>query len=378
MINDPPIHPARQLSYGELIEGLRRAEVARFVRRVALGDHSIWCYTPVTVYERAWDEITTLARGLILDERNECVVATPFPKFFNLGERPTEMLPGGSFEVFEKLDGSLIIIWHDGKRWRTATKGSLNSIQAGAAEALLGVQDLSVLSPGHTYLAEYVGPSNRIVVPYEREELVLLAAYDDAGHEWAYPLVEHIGASLGWRVAARHDFASLAALVEHAGALPATEEGFVLRFHDSTRLKVKGDEYRRIHALISRCTPLAMWEAMLAGDNLTMVRDQLPDEFLGDFDEIVGTLQDNLDRLATRVRDEAETVAHLSDKEVGLRLDEWPEDVRRFIFPYRKNGGDLLSGKTRQALFSAIRPKGNVLPGYTPSYAINRVVEESL
>lgn len=375
MIIDSAIHPARRIPYGRLIEGLREANAARLVTRKQLGDHSIWTYAPSCVYDRAWTEFTLMARGLILDERNERVVATPFEKFFNLGERGDVAIPDCPFEVFEKLDGSLIILWHDGERWRTATKGSLDSDQARAALAWIGDRDLSALVPGSTYLTEWVGPDNRIVVPYERAELVLLAIYDAAGQEACYEAVCAAAGVLGWRTAERHEFASIADLVAHAGALPATREGFVLRFQDGTRLKVKGDEYRRIHALISRCTPLAMWEAMLAGDNLTMIRDQLPDEFLGDFDEIIDRLETRLTVLVARIEQAAEPVADLADKEVGLRLNEFPESVRRFIFPYRKNGTPF-TGRTREALFRAIRPTGNVLPGYIPSYAMNRVAED--
>lgn len=32
--------------------------------------------------------------------------------------------------MFTKHDGSLIILWHDGQGWRTATKGSLDSGRA--------------------------------------------------------------------------------------------------------------------------------------------------------------------------------------------------------------------------------------------------------
>ncbi len=52
------------------------------------------------------------------------------------------------------------------------------------------------------------------------------------------------------------------------------------------------------------------------------------------------------------------------------------EDARRFVFPHRKNGDDLLTGLTRETIFRAIRPTENVLPGYEPSYAMNRVLEE--
>ena len=37
--------------------------------------------------------------------------------------------------------------------------------------------------PGWTYLAEYVGPDNRIVVSYPTSLLIYLSAYDEAGVE---------------------------------------------------------------------------------------------------------------------------------------------------------------------------------------------------
>ncbi len=368
-------HPARVLSYREIVDGLAGAVAAGTVSERRNGDYSLFCYTQRATYERAWDQFTMMARGLILDRKRERIAATPFEKFFNLGERD-QLIPDLGFDVLEKLDGSLIIIWHDGESWRCCTKGSFDSDQAKAARLWLG-SNTAELHSRNTYLAEWVAPDNRIVVSYEKPELVLLSVFGDEGNEWSYALLQHFAERIGWRVAERHDFASIADLVIHAGSLPATREGFVLRFADGLRLKIKGDEYRRIHALISRCTPLAMWEAMQAGDDLSLIRQQLPEEFWTDFDAITTTLDGEVRTLIAAVAREAAAVADWPDKEVGLRLAQWPEPVRQFIFPYRKNGGDLLSGKTRQSLFRTIRPTGNVLEGYTPSYAINRVTEES-
>jgi RNA ligase len=129
--------------------------------------------------------------------------------------------------------------------------------------------------------------------------------------------------------------------------------------------------------MVSRLTPLAMWEAMQAGDDLEAVRRQLPEEFWADFDSITAILQRQIADLVAAVKVEAEKVADLSDKEVGLRLDSFPAEVRRFIFPYRKSGGDLLSGRTRDLMFRSIRPDGNRLEGYVPSSAVNRVMDEA-
>jgi RNA ligase len=90
---------------------------------------ALWCYQSRCVFNDGWNEFTTLARGLILDAGTGRIVATPFPKFFNYGERGEEF-PALPFETFEKLDGSLIILFHHRGRWLTATKGSFNSPQA--------------------------------------------------------------------------------------------------------------------------------------------------------------------------------------------------------------------------------------------------------
>jgi len=371
------VHPARTMPPDRLMDGLRKAIDARLVSERSAGNLRIFNYTPACVYDRQWNEITLLARGLVLDVARVALLATPFPKFFNLNERPEDRIPQLPFEIFEKLDGSLIILFHDGEGWRTATRGSFDSVQARSAQRWIDERDLTALAPGCTYLAEYVGPSNRIVVRYEAEELILIAAYDADGVELSYDEIRLVAERVRWRCAACHEFSDIAALVAHAETLPSSEEGFVLRFANGFRLKIKGEQYRRIHALISRCTPLALWEAMSAGDDLRGVRDQLPDEFLGDFDAIQAAINGRVRAVVTEVSQVAATVAHWSDKDVGLNLKNWPELVRQFIFPYRKSGGNLLTGKAREALFRAIRPTGNTLEGYTPSYAINRALDAS-
>jgi RNA ligase len=223
-----------------------------------------------------------LARGLVLDHDAKLLVATPFPKFFNVGEGG-RLIPDLPFEAFEKLDGSLAIIHHHGGCWRAVTKGDFQSDQAKWAEAQLDAQDLSALVPGTTYLAEAVHPGNRIVIRYEQAALILLAAYDETGVELGYDQVREIAASLGWPTAQRRAYASFGDMLQETRTLPRTAEGFVIRFENGLRLKAKGDEYRRIHALISRCTLLAMWQAMLTGDDLIAIRCDLPGRVLDGF-----------------------------------------------------------------------------------------------
>ncbi len=369
------IHPARLMPFPDLLAGLERALAAGMVRRKRDGDLSLWVYSEHCVYHDGWDQYTLLARGLILDEAAGKVVATPFPKFFNLHERGVGW-PDLPFETCEKVDGSLIVIWHHAGGWRTSTKGAFDSEQARWAQLLLDTLDLSCLIPGTTYLAEEIGPHNRIVVRYGEPAMVLLAAFNTDGVERDRPALEQTASSLGWRCAEIHAFADAAELMAHAATLPATSEGFVLRFADGRRIKVKGAEYCRIHALVSRCTPLGVWDALFAGDDLDAIRRDLPEEFWGDFDTIRRLLAQRLDDLATRTAAAVATVAALTDKEVGLSLEKFPEDIRRYLFTWRKSGGRV-EGRLREQMLRAIRPTANYLEGYMASYAINRVQEEA-
>lgn len=370
------LHPARTMPYAELLAGLEAARAAGLVWRRFSAEFglALYVYTPRCVYEDGWNVHTLLARGLILDPAAEQIVATPFPKFFNLGER-LAVLPELPFEAFEKLDGSLIIAFFHAGRWRAVTKGAFDSEQAVWARARLDAAELSALVPGTTYLFEAIYPENRIVVRYGDAALVMLAAYDATGCELDYDEVIATCARLGWPAAERRAFTSIADMVEHTRGLPKDREGLVIRFADGTRLKLKGDEYRRIHALISRCTPLAIWEAIAAGDDMAAIRRDLPEEFWDDFDEIVRLLRQQGAALEERIASAAAAVADLSDRELGLTLPGLPADVRSFLFPYRK-AGNRLEGKSRTVLLRAIRLTGNALPGYAPSYALNRVLDE--
>lgn len=371
------MHPARQMSFDDLLSGLRQARADGFVSEVTCAETGLklFCYSKSCVFDRAWNDHTMMARGLIVDEAGKRVVATPFPKFFNVGERG-EAIPDLSFEVFEKLDGSLIILFcHDGQ-WRAATKGAFASEQAKWARERLATEDLSALDPSSTYLCEAIYPSNKIVVDYGYSALVLLAAYNGHGLEYPYDALLTVGEQLGWPIAKRHAVQSVSDLLARAKSLPSSEEGFVLRFANGHRLKVKGEEYLRIHRMVSRLTPLSVWEAMMAGDDLDSFRRDLPEEFWADFDQIRSLVGGAVSAIEADTAKEAARVRDWSDKDVGLQLQSFPAHVRSFIFPYRKQGS-LMTGRTREALFRTIRPTGNRLDGYVPSSSVTRVFEEA-
>jgi RNA ligase len=102
-------------------------------------------YTDRAQYSRYWTKETMSCRGLIVkgSPRDEsCVVVSrPFSKFANVPEygpdSPFGELPlGTDFEVSEKVDGSLCVLYATGETYALATRGSFVSTQALAATKL--------------------------------------------------------------------------------------------------------------------------------------------------------------------------------------------------------------------------------------------------
>ncbi|MGA5407733.1 T4 RnlA family RNA ligase [Streptomyces lavendulocolor] len=234
---------------------------------------SLYTYTRTCQYEGVWNRVTTRCRGLVADDTTGEVVALPLPKFFNVGEhragRPyAPALPDEPFEVYDKVDGSLAVVFHYADRWRVASKGSFTSTQATWAQRRLDGRDTTALTPGVTYLAEILYPENRIVVDYgDRRDLVLLAAFAKDGTE--IPLAEAAPAwqPVGSVVTVRPPMplAELLALME-AGTLPGggvatgtDAEGFVLRFASGVRAKAKLPEYVRLHKVLTGVTERDVW-----------------------------------------------------------------------------------------------------------------------
>ena len=102
----------------------------------------------------------------------------------------------------------------------------------------------------------------------------------------------------------------------------------------------------------------------------------LPEEFWGDFDDIIRLLSAKVEHLEARVAQVAAEVAPLSDKELGLALKMLPADARPYLFAYRKSGA--ITGKARDSLMREVRPTGNVLEGYVPAYVMGRVLDEAI
>lgn len=234
-------------------------------------------YTPRCQFGKHWDDLTLMCRGLIFTSTGE-IAERPFGKFFNMGEgwRPNETLPlppAEPFEVTEKLDGSLGILYWIGDEPRIASRGSFTSEQAARGTAMLAGIPTAYCRRDRTYLFEIIYPENRIVVDYgPQRELILLAEIDkatgrDLPLELSTPSVRRFEGIAGIEQL----------MAEYQGE--DNFEGFVLRYESGLRLKVKLPEYVRLHKLLTGVNSRHIWEMLAAGQSISPLLERVPDEF---------------------------------------------------------------------------------------------------
>ncbi len=127
------------------------------------------------------------ARGIMFNVTNpgqEFVVSMPPQKFFNYEEGGVDhsVYPFGDKMV--KMDGSLISTYLHNDNLYLKSKASLFSDQALAAMKFLDLPEnaglkneiTKMVKEGWTFNMEYTSPENRIVIPYQFEDLTILSA----------------------------------------------------------------------------------------------------------------------------------------------------------------------------------------------------------
>ncbi len=321
---------------------------------------TIYNYTAVCQYESRWCDVSRACRGLILHD-DGTIVARPFPKFHNREEHaeddPVFAFP---FTVSEKMDGSLGILYHDGAQYAVATRGSFISTQAAKATQMLAEQYPEFQpQPGLTYLFEIIFPGNRIVVNYgSRSELVLLAVIDNTtGRD-----VDDV---CGWPGSVTRSFDASCSPSEVIASLGLVDdgntEGVVLRFDypaagQQMRVKVKLDEYKRLHRLMTMTTTRTVWEALSTGAGFGELLDRVPDEFHAWLTETIADLNSQY----TAIEAEAQTAFASISTAVGTtNRKAFAELATKTVLPQLMFL--MLDGRDySQAIWKQLRPEASM------------------
>ena len=200
------------------------------------------------------------ARGLVLDARTYEVVAYAFDKFFNYGEHAAADVDWNTAVVQEKLDGNLIKVFYWDKQWRVGTNGVIFAKDAPLhvngfntfhevflLAALNSNLDYNRLDKNYTYMFELCSPHTQVVVKHKDTKLYHIGTRNNL-------TLKEVEVNIGVekpKVFAVHSIEEAVVKVNDFGD---QFEGFVVVDKNYNRIKIKSDNYLRLHYLSNNNT----------------------------------------------------------------------------------------------------------------------------
>lgn len=295
-----------------------------------------------------YNPIVRECRGLIVDEATMKPVCVPFFKFGNYGEGYVPDIDWATARVQEKVDGSLMKVWHHNGRWRLSTNNTIDAFKCplGLVDflkmdcpyetfgdlfydaAVHSCLDLGVLDKSNTYMFELVSPYNKVVVNYEFAEIYHIGTRNNE-------TLEEMVVDIGVKKPKEYPLHTLDECVDAASKLTFNEEGYVVVDGNWNRVKVKSPAYVAVHHLKGN-------DGINIKGVLDLIKNNELDEFITYFPEYKNAVEDIKGKVDAIISELTDGVDELSRKEYESQK-EFALDVKNrqfsgFYFLWRKNG----------------------------------------
>lgn len=223
------------------------------------------------------DPIRRECRGIKFKPSGE-ILARPLHKFFNVGERPETQENKIDWNritsLQEKLDGSMIHFTRVGGELRAMTRKGITEISEACEEAcrdMLSEPALWTHYNALTAVYEWTSPSNRIVVPYKKDRLTLLAVRNNKTGEYLRSPFDVLGVPRTFPIPS-----NLKELLKKTEDLE-NQEGFVAWGRNGPVVKLKSPWYVVRHRILS--------EIRYEHHILRLVVEQGTDDIIGFLDQ---------------------------------------------------------------------------------------------
>lgn len=217
------------------------------------------------------EQLVQECRTLILEPNTWNVIGKGFNKFFNYdepnGKTVLENFDFNSAKSSTKLDGSIIVLYYYKDQWHWSTKsvpdadGEINQTRDSFKSLILktisemGFTEYSFtdgLDYNKSYIFELTSPYNPVVIKYKSLKMTLIGIYNNIelkeesiySVSYNFPVVDYIKIS------------NIEECIDYVGALSINNdngEGVVIYDKYYNRIKVKNNDYRMAHRIVSNC-----------------------------------------------------------------------------------------------------------------------------
>lgn len=275
-------------------------------------------------------------RALILRKGTWEVLARSFNRFYNVGECIRDKnFPISEAIIQEKIDGSLLSLYHDGDKWCVATRkmafaeGTLpigitfKQLFDKAIEntKVMDVLTSSTNAPYFTWVFEITSPENRVVTPYNERSVTLIGArHLQTQKEMSSNDLNDFAKVMQVRRPKTFECDSINELQKKAEELNAMDEGFVLVVEQDGshwRMKCKNPKYVAIAHMRENggISPKRIMTLVLANEQAEYLSYFGEDKKYFDFCEDV--YNESLNRINSIIKDHMDIV---EQKEFALTI----------------------------------------------------------
>ena len=195
---------------------------------------------------------------------------------------------------------------------------------------------------------------NKIVVDYSgRQELILLTVRDNETDE------EYLPVSIGFPTVEKIDMSLEQLMVEKKRPDFVNKEGFVLLFTNGFRVKIKYEEYFRLHKIMTGINPKFVWEFMKEGKEIPL--EGVPDEFFQYVTNIKNELLEQFVKVNQSAWDAFEHIFIEGESRKDFAMKAMQSKYRSILFkmlegkPYDSIIWDMIEPKFTKTQFSSLK-----------------------
>lgn len=273
--------------------------------------------------EDLWDRYDGFyreCRSIVIDVVNDCIILSPFSKFFNINELEETSLENiqkridnaNTIEFSDKLDGSMQSArWYNNKIIMAGSQAinPANSWRLQDGYRMLNdnprYKEMLKKNPNFTFIFEYISLKDAHVVKYtkEQEGLYLIGVRNVLdGRECDYKSVIDIANKFNIPTTKLFDKTLEQIMSELDDKSSDEAEGFVINI-DGYKVKLKYNDYVHIHKALSKLSSVNLIIRSIADDKYDDLLAKLPVAYHDQVKKVAAIVVDYINRTEKTIRE---------------------------------------------------------------------------
>ena len=307
-------------------------------------------YSEYTNNEGLWDEITMFNRGNIYEKKTGNLIAKAMPKFMNLSQlhedKQEELLMHKEFNLTEKMDGCLGILYMYKGEIRCNSRGGFDNYVTDKIKELLPKYSMvKKLLEHNTLNVEVISPETKIICNYgDIQDLYLITAYSNNPNigELSYSQIKLMAQIMRMPVVKEYNM-TWDELLSWQKSADWTQEGFVIRFPNNERVKIKSEDYLRIAKFkigLSKKSLWKLWKNDLEQNTDTLnsyLERDIPDELTNIAKGYLKELKEELQYHCKLAYQEYEATQNIPKNELFKYYETHPNKYQSCNYSLRNN-----------------------------------------